>query len=49
MKVTIDPEINEFYRVVQDEVVVTDSGNELRTSGLETCSALVITGGGATC
>ena len=44
MKISINPLFDEFYTVLQDELAVTEKHVELRTSGLSTCSALVVVG-----
>lgn len=42
MEITINPTIADYYNVDPNELVVTDTDIELRTSALYTCSALII-------
>lgn len=46
MKITLYPEAKEFYLVQQDEAVIINNDQNLRTRGLSTCSALIVCGGG---
>ena len=42
MKLTLEPQTTDFYKIGQNEIAISSGGFEMRASGINTCSVLII-------